>query len=1027
VSQHTLILASFFGIEYLIAYAIIAAISIGAGLALRRRSSQSSMDVQSEQPSNQTARGGFIPVVMGRRRVASCFLYIGDRETKEEIIGYTSGGKGGGGGSVAIKQTVFLERGWIGLCCQRAFAVRGIYKDGRLLANSQFTKINVASGSRIDFEKDGSALIFWGEDHPEFTHPITQIDDESMMLLQTITGVASKWHGVAFMIWDKLRLGQVARWGNMEYDIESAPPIELDGYTSTSIVGIESDRGWNPALCILLLLIQESPNGCGIAPCRIVYDTFNELGDLLNTEGISANILIQDGQTAENVIAGILEDIGAMLYEIDGRIAIKAIRKVADPLPINDSQMLPPYEEIDRFHRITQTDQVVFTYPNVNRDFAPDIVNIEDDGSSEGATRRRQRRVALTIATSEGVAWKIANRRIQENFAPLAKYAIKFIRDFKNLTPGDVVRHPVLGDLRLIETTYDATSPITNCLFVQDTYGQAVNYTDPDDGGPTPIGTLPLADHLFSMFEYPRTLLQKHGYAQTVPAFVPLRVRKRNSVIQASIYRGLDPTELSVLTTTPRRQFGGFLYEDMRFGPADTRCLFSVFINNNYSGEPGFSNLDKALHIMDLISNTPTTTQNDWVGGGIVVVIGPPGSEEVCFAKSIDIHTLQIFTGVIAAGVNNPVLPVIFRVSGLIRARHQTVARAHPKNTRIFVFSTHPINVSQQPPILQGDYQQGQNLIHRSQPFNYYGQTVPLLNCPTSTLTVDNKWGRAIPIVYINYGEKVPAPVYRVGMTEWYRPNFGPLTLFHTYAMKVVGGAPKVAAAIAIDMPYPSNTYSKGAGATAYANGSSGHAAPETRLWKTVDRFVLEVWFRPFDPTKQAVDTTGKRIDPVLIRQQTVVDPQHPTDANLCHARYYGTVTIDYSAFMHEQDRAKVRDLINGSSPTPADQWQVKRTQIADDGDNSFSEETNPVIGDVGVFSNDLGAPTVPIFYIRICQYRVLDNEAEEQLTVRYYYSYASGIRHEFRAPRYDELDAEGDSTWHNADYDTSGFDGGSY
>ncbi len=996
------IIATAFGIEYLIAYAIVAAISIGAGMLLRKKTGQATMDQQAEQPTNQTVRGGFVPVVMGRRRVGSVFLWTGDRIEVEEVVGQApSGGKGGGGGSQDIKQIAYLERGWIGLCCQRALIVHGIYKDGRLLENSRFAKPFMPSGSRIDFNKDGAAYIFWGTDHP-------LNDNAAMTLLNDLTGIQSKWEGMVWMYWDRLRLGNVARWGNMEYDITVAPPSGLGGFTAASLIGADPETGWNPALCILLLLMEEAPVGCAIPNCRVDFLSFNAVGSQLVAEGLAANLLIQDGQTAENVIAGILEDIGAMLYEVDGKIGIKLVRKVDSPLAVTDSVMLPPYEEIDRFHRITQSDQIVFTYANQNRDFAADIVNIEDDGASENGTRRRQRRVPLTIATTETVAWKIANRRIQENFAPFAKYGIKFIRDFKSMLPGDVIRHPVLGDLRLIETKFDATTPTTDALFVQDVYGQAANYTDPDDGGGGGGTTEPpLPDLLFRMFEVPRMLLLRGNYSGTLGVYAMLRIRRRNSVSRATLYRGQNSLELTQVTSTTKRQFGGYLVKAL---PDDSRYNSDGIVIDIFgSGFDDLTDADKRKHALDMQSWIPVTSPSTAYAGGITIVMGANGSEEVCYATSIQPEAYATIDG-------KTQLVVKYRIRGLIRGRVATKIRRHEAGVAVFAFQSSSSN--QVPLTVTGTI--GQNLLayHKSRTANANGQQITLAASTNSTIVVEGKWDKVIPVQSMSIGEKIPnhalsittATVPSYALTF---PNYRPLRRICSYAVQPSGSVGQVRAALCWEMTYPSSdSYATGAGATAYSDAAGGGSVSAGSGSETVDRFVLQVCFHPW---QAATTPPSRRQNPTIIRSQIVADGTSldGQGQGQNHARYIGTVSIDYSALMHEQDRQAVATLVANSVGNLA----INRAATPEDSGLSLDAETPPFIGDRGA---ETGNP--PIFYLRVAHYLIFNSPSGEVKSVRYYYSHELDLRIENRLPIHRPNDISG---WHYSDYDTSGGNGG--
>ena len=1000
------ILATFFGVEYLIAYAVLAAVSIGAGMLLRKKTSTGSTDQQADQPTNQTVRGGFIPVVMGRRRVGCVFLWTGDRTEVEEVVGRApSGGKSfGGGGSVDIKQVAYFERGWIGLCCQRCIIVNGIYKDGRLVENSRFAKPFMPAGSRIDFGKDGSGFIFWGLDHPD-------LDNEAMVLLNDLTGIQSKWEGMAWMFWDSLRLGPVARWGNMEYDITAAPPSGLCGFTAPSMIGSDPESGWNPALCILILLMEQAPLGCSIPNCRVDFLSFSAVGAVMVQEGLAANILIQDGQTAENVIGGILEDIGGMLYEVNGKIGIRLVRTVASPIAIDDSVMLPPYEEIDRFHRVTQADQVVFTYANRSRDFAGDIVNIEDDGASETGTRRRQRRVALTIATSEAVAWKIANRRIQENFAPFAKYGIKFIRDFKAMLPGEVVRHPVLGDLRLIETRFDATSATTDAMFVQDVYGQGATYTDPDDGS-SGGGTTepPLPDLLFRMYEPPRLSLLQANYTGTAAVYAMLRIRKRNSVARATLYRGQNTLTLTDVTSTTKRQFGGYLVNAISDDSPYSRD--GIVIDIFGTGFVGLTDADKRKHAIDMRDWVPVTASNAVYAGGITVVIGQLGSEEICYATSIEPEALATLDG-------KQSLPVKWRIKGLIRSRLTTKINRHAAGVSVFAFQSSSSN--QSPLTVTGNIAPNLPAYHKDRTANASGQQITLSASTNSTIIVEGKWYKAIPVQSMSIGEKIPnhpitittaiAPSYASNYPQ--RRPLQSLTSYAVWVSATFGGFDTdgyVRAAICWQMTYPSATYALGAGGTAYgdANGNVTEGAGEGV--ETEDRFVLEVCFHPYNE-----ELLVRQVNPVIVRSQIVADASS-ADFNgegQNHARFIGLVSIDYSALMHMADRQKVRDWINQNSLRG-----VNRAATAEDSLNqlSLSSESNPLIGDRGA---EDGNP--PIFYLRVAHY-LLNAPNGIPESVRYYYSYNLDLRFESRLPFYDPNNL---IQWHYSDYEFIGLNAG--
>ena len=918
------VLATFFGTEYLVAYIIMAAISIGAGLLMARRSGSQQMEQMTEQPTNQTVRGGYIPLVMGRRRVGSVFLYTGDRTETEEVTGVIPGGKGGGGGTQTITQTVYNERGWIALCSNWCYAIWGIYKDGRLIDNSRFAEPFVASGSRIDMGKDGSALIYWGRDH--------NIASEGIVAINELTGISSKWNHICFLWWDRLRLGPVARWGNMEYEIETLAPQAIPGLTFTnsmSTVLSGDDRGWNPVLCIFLLLTEDHPFGCAIPRCRIDFASFDTAGAAVHGEGLAANVLVQDGQTAENVIGGILEDIGAALYEYNGLIGIRLIRTVATPLNITDDDMQPPYEEVERYHRSAQIDQVIFTFANRAREFAADVVNIDDDGASPSdmGTKRRQRKVALTIATSETVAWTIANRRIQEGFAPLAVYNIKFLKDFKKLLVGEVLRHPSLGDLRLLEIKYDATTPITEMQLIQDVYGLTPSYVDPDGGGGGP-GTsgLPRKDIFFMVVEVPRAALTKGEYTGTAPAFAVLRQRGSPATSRSQWLRGTASANLTLVGTSTKRQFCAWLYGSAYDKAKGSPGLFdesgfeiSILppATSNYSF---VSEAERLLYCQDVAAYIPVTNPTEWLSGGITAYFGKGEAIEALYIREIIPSASETIEGIT---VNTR-----YFVKGVIRKRENTDQLTHPVNTPIAIAGRN--NTNQTPFVLSATVTVGTTLFNRSVAMNSSGVTENTLASAQSSLTVSGLYYRPKKIVNIRWGEKIIAtPMIYTGTTtnNW----AGQTALFQaarsldSYAVFYNDSWPfeNRSSAIVVEWCPPSENIPDqiGAGKAATSGSQGAKALDSSRLPRlSNDRYVLRFCINPFN------DSGTARVGRIVLGQFDIVvcDPE---EVGASSSRTMGYMAAEISANKIAQIRAHLQSAGYGAKNSSTGKWRVTATQ----------------------------------------------------------------------------------------------------
>ena len=1007
---NTLFLATLFGIEYLIAYAIIAAISIGAGLLLRAKSQSNQAAQATDQPTNQSVRGGYIPLVMGRRRVGTCFLWTGDREEVQESMGLTGGGKGGGGGG-DIKQLVYNERGWIGLCCGKAVAIYGIYKDGRPLANSKFAQPFAPSGSKIDFEKDGSAFIYWGSDHGD---PAL----DGLGLLNVASGIASKWEGVCFLLFDRLRLGTVARWGNLEFDVRTCPPVDIPGFDTTKIIipGIvdSSEDGWNPAVCIYILLTDISPLGCAVPRCRVDITSFVTAANTLYTEGLGANILFQDGQVGDAVVGAILEDIGAMLFEVDGRIGLKLIRTVASPIIIDDSVMQPPFEEIDRFHRAIQLDQVVFSYANIGREFAPDIVNLDDDGNSDFGTKRRQRKVALTIATNETVAWKIANRRVVEGFTPLAKYGIKFIRDFKTLNPGDVCRHPVLGDLRLIEIKFDANSADTNCLFIQDNYGAAPNYTDPDDGGTTtPVGA-PLNDIIYQVLELSRIAYKLSGASDGLPQFLAFRVRGAPTVSKARIWFGIDPLELTAIQLTTKRQCGGWLTEAYRqtHNAIDREVGFTVNILSHYP--VNYTDAQKVSYCQDIAASIPVGATNTFTSGNIYALIQNyvyigSGAQTTTVSNSAEVVYVKTITAGVTQVIGGVTVVVQYKLSGIVRGRYDTMNQSHASGSTVIFYQK---NLTGQTPAsaTRETALNGLNYFTRSTALNSNGIETPLISSPKSNITpLQLKLYSPQPSKWVLWGEALSSPKPLGDASEGTDPTWFGKTAFnntglwsinavasHTnsYALKVIAIAPyvEILSAICVDFDYGHE------GVVAKAAGVGNDSVGETELCKT--KWVLKVKCSLYNIQTNLFDTITLK----------TIEVCNPASADLSgvganQSRFIGKMSVKYTKTMHQADMQTISDYSNGGGTGDYINCASYRDRTAREAQrdplNRFGTANTFVIGDVYTVQGGKGGlpngTEIKCFYLELENSLVGVSPSIMQAS-RHYYSHTQGLKYRFGA-----------------------------
>ena len=191
--------------------------------------------VTDDKPTALSNRGDYLPLLIGRERMGTFMAWAGNRYIIEESS--DSGGKGHTGGGV--KTDVYFEDGVHYICVGPAYALHGLWRNGeKILDFSTITPQTHPDGSTIevDFEEDdetlkmGDMTIYWGF-----------VDSSEVDALYAgDSGINSSFPGVVRIVWRNLRLGGVAQWPLIEYDVEVRP------YRS----GYDSNTSWGSAASI---------------------------------------------------------------------------------------------------------------------------------------------------------------------------------------------------------------------------------------------------------------------------------------------------------------------------------------------------------------------------------------------------------------------------------------------------------------------------------------------------------------------------------------------------------------------------------------------------------------------------------------------------------------------------------------------------------------------------------------------------------------------------------------------------------
>lgn len=171
--------------------------------------------VQDEKPTTLSTRGAYLPLIIGRERVGAFFGWAGNRQKTTEST--SSGGKGAQGSGVG--QDVYFEDGAHFLCVGPGYALNRLWINGDVWEpDAPLTPDNFPDGSSVDVIIDevdmGSMTIYWGFADSQVDSDFAS--DEKM-------GIESGYPYVMRAFWRNFRMGGVAQWALIEYDIEVRP------------------------------------------------------------------------------------------------------------------------------------------------------------------------------------------------------------------------------------------------------------------------------------------------------------------------------------------------------------------------------------------------------------------------------------------------------------------------------------------------------------------------------------------------------------------------------------------------------------------------------------------------------------------------------------------------------------------------------------------------------------------------------------------------------------------------------------
>ena len=187
------------------------AITIGIGMLARmmlggKDKQTSDMDNSVVEPS---LRGTITPLSLGINRITPVIGYVGD--TKIVKTQADSGGKGGmfgGGGGDGPETIIYYQSALHILSIGEGAELTRIIQGGKTIFDTVITPSSHPSGSQLTTPGGSTFRIYWGEG-----------DQDVDSKLSALTGVATRYPFMMYIVWNRKKLGDRKVWPNLEYEV----------------------------------------------------------------------------------------------------------------------------------------------------------------------------------------------------------------------------------------------------------------------------------------------------------------------------------------------------------------------------------------------------------------------------------------------------------------------------------------------------------------------------------------------------------------------------------------------------------------------------------------------------------------------------------------------------------------------------------------------------------------------------------------------------------------------------------------
>ena len=426
------------------------------------------------------------------------------------------------------------------------------------------------------------------------------------------------------------------------------------------------DDGLNPAHCIAELLFAPWPFGLGQDSSNFNVggdgNSLEALGLLMDDESIRVSLLAKDGESAESVLAGLLQDIGVMvpLNTQTGLIDFVPVRDVtSDTLQtISLDMQAGSLPEIETHQGPLPQNMTVFSFSDRDNFFRDMTIQVSADGQASFLEDRRSESVPMPSVIDLRTAGRVAERRAQEQLSGGTVYTLSTVRGARELIPGQAVHIEGIDNIaRLMSIKVDTESAEVKIEAIDDFMGSEISsfeVTAADPAGGTIDATTPSAPIQFDVIQVPSDLSTTSGI------LVP-QIRASGEQVSTAAYISGDDSTYYLKTSTHSGQAGGVLTQELAIDGGTPIVAVG----------PTFDSLGPDIdNVLDLSGDSAS-----WNAGRQILLLVTDTEYEICFLESIT-----------SMGGDS------YQLNNIIRAQHGTSQIDAIVGTRAYIFQpTEPL------------------------------------------------------------------------------------------------------------------------------------------------------------------------------------------------------------------------------------------------------------------------------------------------------------------------------------------------